>query len=546
MAPLPFRSPRRQLPNNKEQAASRFATLRRTLNKNPEMKEHFFSFMQGMLEDGHAEMAPEIKDDEECWYLPSFGVYHRRKPGEIRVVFDSSAKYQGVSLNDVLLTGPDLTNILVGLLLRFRKERIATMADIRQMFYSFLVKEEDRDYLRFLWYRDNGPNKDVIEHRMRVHVFGNSPSPAVATYGLRRTVQEGERVYGTDARGFVERDFYVDDGLKSLPTEEQAIDLLKRSQAMLATANLKLHKQAIAAVAHLKVVDAQGTCHVGFVLGKAKLAPLPEITIPRLELCAAVLAVEIGDLILNEIDISVHATTFFTDSRIVLGTYTTRLYVVLRVRYEQGGEDSQVFMAGPVALRTDGTESSRPRDAAHRLSQTMWLRGPQFLKKQSDDTTDANTPEYKLVESDVDPEIRAEVATYWTCLEPDLQPEPCRHWHICSEPRTVASVNDARNVILLRVQREAYTEEIACLQKTQNVRRGNPLYKLDPFLDEYGLVRVGSRLRNVDLDRNECTLSSCQAVITSLLCSFVITMKRCGTREDTSLKAPSEHRVSGS
>ncbi|KAK0135983.1 hypothetical protein N1851_028136 [Merluccius polli] len=45
-----------------------------------------------------------------------------------------------------------------------------------------------------------------------------------------------------------------------------------------------------------------GQCRVGFVLGKAKLASQPEPTIPRLELCGAVLAVEMAELILDELD----------------------------------------------------------------------------------------------------------------------------------------------------------------------------------------------------------------------------------------------------
>lgn len=55
--------------------------------------------------------------------------------------------------------------------------------------------------------------------------------------------REGEPEYGTDTRKFVERDFYMDDGLKSLPTEE-AIYLLQRTQASLAGSNLGLHKIA--------------------------------------------------------------------------------------------------------------------------------------------------------------------------------------------------------------------------------------------------------------------------------------------------------------
>lgn len=73
-------------------------------------------------------------------------------------------------------------------------------------------------------------------------VSGNSPSPAVATYGLRRAAVKGKEQHGPDTRRFVEREFYVDDGLISLPTEKEAISLLKRTQASLAESNLRLHK----------------------------------------------------------------------------------------------------------------------------------------------------------------------------------------------------------------------------------------------------------------------------------------------------------------
>lgn len=244
VAPLPFHAPRRRLPSNREQALKRLCSLRRTLEKKPAMREHYCKFMQKMLDNDQAELAPPLDKGIEHWYLPTFGVYHPKKPDQIRVVFDSSAECDGTSLNDVLLSGPDLNNTLLGVLLRFRKEPVALTADVEQMFYCFVVREDDRDYLRYLWYEDNDISKNVVEYRMKVHVFGNSPSPAVAIYCMRRAPQTGEQAYGSDARQYVERQFYVDDGLTSVATPEEAIDLLTRTKEMLAESNLRLHKVA--------------------------------------------------------------------------------------------------------------------------------------------------------------------------------------------------------------------------------------------------------------------------------------------------------------
>ena len=70
-----------------------------------------------------------------------------QKPDKVRVVFDCSAKYQGASLNDQLLQGPDLTNMLVGVLTRFRQEQIAFMSDIEAMFHQVRVSPSGCDYL---------------------------------------------------------------------------------------------------------------------------------------------------------------------------------------------------------------------------------------------------------------------------------------------------------------------------------------------------------------------------------------------------------------
>lgn len=143
--PLPFRSTKPVMPNNREQAVCRFNSLLRTLRRKPQMEEDYFKFLGKVFDRGHAvpvpaeEQSQSHQDTGKVWYLPHFGIYHPKKPTQIRVVFDSSAEYKGVSLNKELMTGPDLANSLLGVLLRFRQNDVGAMCDVEQMFHSFSV-----------------------------------------------------------------------------------------------------------------------------------------------------------------------------------------------------------------------------------------------------------------------------------------------------------------------------------------------------------------------------------------------------------------------
>lgn len=131
------------------------------------------------------------------------------------------------------------------MLLRFRKEMVAVVAEVQHMFHCLTVKKEHRDFLRFLWYKDKQIGNRLIDYRMKVHVFGNSPSPAIATLGLKKIAEMSEESHGLDVRQFIRRSFYVDDGLTSCPTNEEAIDLMRWTQgAMERYGNLRLHKFA--------------------------------------------------------------------------------------------------------------------------------------------------------------------------------------------------------------------------------------------------------------------------------------------------------------
>jgi len=97
-----------------------------------------------MIRAGCTERAP--KKNAKSWYIPHHGVYHPKKLGKVRVVFDCSAEFEGQLLNWQLLQGPDLTNSLLGVLCRFRQEPVTFACDFEGIFHQVKVNEEHRDY----------------------------------------------------------------------------------------------------------------------------------------------------------------------------------------------------------------------------------------------------------------------------------------------------------------------------------------------------------------------------------------------------------------
>ena len=69
----------------------------------------------------------------------------------MRIVFDASSKSDRLSLNDRLYKGPQLTPLLYDILLRFRTFIFALTGDRQSAFLEISIKENDRDYIRFLW-----------------------------------------------------------------------------------------------------------------------------------------------------------------------------------------------------------------------------------------------------------------------------------------------------------------------------------------------------------------------------------------------------------
>ena len=225
--PLPFRNDNVNLPCNRKQAEKRLDSVKRKMEKSDFYRSEYINNINTLLDQGYARKCDDSSGAAlgKMWYLPHHGVYQEIK-NKIRMVFDCSASYQGHSLNNELLQGPDLTNQLVGVLLRFRMHNVPIMADIEAMFYQVRVPPEQRSFLRFLWWEGGDTKREPSEYEMCVHIFGAISSPSCANYALRRTAEDNRARYGDAVADTIQRDFYVDDMLKSTDNDDTATSIL--------------------------------------------------------------------------------------------------------------------------------------------------------------------------------------------------------------------------------------------------------------------------------------------------------------------------------
>ena len=235
-----------EFPNNVAMANHCLQGLRRRFTKpgNEEMAVKYRKVMDSYLSSGFARKLSEgelNKESKTHLYLPHHPVTSPTKPGKVRTVFDAAAECQGTSLNKNLLTGPDVANNLVGVLLRFRQGKIAFAADIEKMFHQIRVREEDQDSLRFLWWT-NGYDNPPDTYVMQVHIFGAASSPCIANSTLRRVADNNAEEYSSSVITAVKKNFYVDDALPSENDEQSTISLAHDMVELLAQGRFNLTK----------------------------------------------------------------------------------------------------------------------------------------------------------------------------------------------------------------------------------------------------------------------------------------------------------------
>ncbi len=695
---LPWKESPPSLPYNRPLAEHRLNLLKKRLQRNPDLLKKYSDNMDDLLAKGYATKVSRFDFDnpqQPLWYLPHHPVYNPNKPDKMRVVFDCAAKYDGTSLNDNLLQGPDLANGLVGVLIRFREDPIGMMADVEAMFHQVRVAVPDTNVLRFLWWPDNNLSRDPKEFKMIVHIFGATSSPCCANFALQKTADDNIEKFSKIVTDTVKRNFYVDDCLKAVRDEKEGVLVSRKLPELLDLGGFHLHKwvsntprammsipeeersssirelnfdqptieralgvhwdiikdefvfkvtvkeklptrrgllsivssiydplgftapfvllakillqelcksglkwddliepnhlqrwnswlqelpkleqlrvprcmtpqfwskvgspcqlhtfadalqSGYGAVSYLRFIDKEGNIHCSFVMAKSRVVPLKAITVPRLELSAAVVASRLDRMIRKETDIPIESSYFWSDSLCVLGFLHNE-----RKRF-------QTFVANRVATILETSSPSQwrlvpgkqnPADEASRgisadalLNSKRWFAGPEFLWRNEEHwPIQTNHPSVR----DDDPEVKQahetllvkasaqdsleEIFNRFSSLKnlkkfvawmlryranlqkvitsTNTERNKIDRSSLVIHPISVDEIRNAEAEIITKVQKKHFHEDLSRLttsvskdpKKTPTVKKSSKLYKLDPVIKD-GVVCVGGRLSNSPL-----------------------------------------------
>ncbi|RUS72387.1 hypothetical protein EGW08_019847 [Elysia chlorotica] len=269
---------------------------------------------------------------------------------------------------------------------------------------------------------------------------------------------------------------------------------------------------------YLRTTSSNGEVHCALVAAKARVAPTKSVSIPRLELTAALVAAEIGRTVKESLTIQIKTEHFWSDSKVALGYINNdakKFHVFVANRVSKIRELTELNQWHHVASEDNPADHCSRGLSATELSSSNWLTGPAFLWRETLELPERLSSSLRLG----DPEVRT-VTSLKTATSP-----PCdlnsRLSHISHWPkvlRTIARILNlkakskltisvvelakAEQSVIQGIQSEFFGAEIASLQQNRLLPATSHIKHAEPFLVD-GILRVGGRLSNSDLTLNE-------------------------------------------
>ena len=273
-------------------------------------------------------------------------------------------------------------------------------------------------------------------------------------------------------------------------------------------------EQAYGAVAYLRSEDQEGNFHVSFLAARSRIAPKKQLTIPRLELCAALAGAELAAVLRKELTINIATQVLWSDSTTVLHWLKSRTckYVVGNQVTEIGSLSDHEEWRYVATDNNPADDITRGKSLQEIARGNRWSQGPAFLT-----TAEGLWPEQPqlaaLAGVETQPEhvqeLRKAMFYNLTMSNPasfnDLIKDTAlslRETQGGSGELSAADYRNAEQTILKKVQEDCYPIELKHAQKGENLPKSSSLRKLAP---EYhaGLLRVGGRLSRCQALDNE-------------------------------------------
>lgn len=245
---------------------------------------------------------------------------------------------------------------------------------------------------------------------------------------------------------------------------------------------------------------------------------------------------ELAELVTSEINVDLDATHFYTDSKVVLGyiyNETRRFYVYVSNRVQRIRRSTRPEQWHHVPTKLNPADYAMRAVPAAQLKDTTWLTWPSFLRNHKPSLPEEDI--FEVADPKLNPEVRPQVSTLstaasnaqlgsqriekfssWrsltravTCLihvarlfkkTSALGPSKCKGCNYCQTAYTVEELSKSKDLVIRTVQQESYAAELECQEE---IPENSTLKKLDPFIDNNGLLRVGGRITEAELESDE-------------------------------------------
>ena len=285
-----------------------------------------------------------------------------------------------------------------------------------------------------------------------------------------------------------------------------------------------------------------GRIEVAFVMSKTRVAPLRQLSIPHLELQAALLAVRLADTVKRELTLCISKTVFWSDSKTVLLYFANEsrrfhTFVANRVAEIQDSTCPAQWMFVPGRLNP-ADDCTRGLRASEMTSDCRWVAGPAFLH-QTEEHWPQGESKGPIPEEDVelkkanwcglvsspaeslpDPEKFSSWTHYrrfiaWNCrfIHNTRLPNESR----IKGPLSVSELTRAEVLAVKCSQRKSFPEDFETLSKNLPLPPKSRLLAFTPYLDDDGLVRVGGRLWKIPEETRHPVILDPKSEVTRLV-----------------------------